>query len=1265
MKTLPTSYAAALAQPQKWPRLWCRFYMVESVAAYQFHADFSAGPVTSAPQTYYDLLSFPTGNTQTVQIEQGQSTIGTFKITALDKDGLMSKYMGNPGAGLTSAVASADTTVSASIAGGLNNAYPPFGTIRVDSEYISYTTVTGSQFSGLTRGACSANRAAHAAPTSVQNAEQIRPNQAVQFFVGDDSVAWAQYASLVTMQVVERSQTQFGVYDIVCQDLQRWLKRYAFLDAAPDTSSATNTLTRQGNPLTLLLQAWTTTSGGGNSSYDLGDGRGVGIPQNWVAITSVEALRDSQFPNDVYTFRFNAPVDVKQWGEDLLKTLNCYPFVTQSGQLSVKRIAASGTAVGSLSMATIIGIPKWTAGDNLIANQLLFMYDYGLSSPGVYGTREMFSSDESVRKYGRKPAFQIEAQGVWTAQSGAAIALNRATRFFERYGDPPPSLQLEAHYSQLVYDIGDVVTVTHSYVPNPKTGQTGLNGAVFEITDLRPVLNPAEGTPRVQFTLLHTGAADMPATPTKQSSKGGGGTGGPAPATPTGLTVTGCSFVAADGTLIGFAVASWTANTEADLSSYLGRGRRQVGNDPYYTFSVPKGLTSLRIDGLATGVGFEGQIAAVDYDQNMSPWSSVATFTVPGSSITAPATVGGLAAVGKTSLIHVTWTANSEKNLLGYRGQRSSTGSFQGEEATIWAGLVTQYDDTTLDFGLNQTFYYRGRAEATDGGVGPYGTIVSATRDTTAPGMPTSFQITTSYAVQTDGALTGTVVASWAAPTDLDLGGYVGRVRDLNAEAGGNAALFQAAYSRRLTVTDNPAISMGDIDFTLAGWFFANSPGNTQGLLAKWDNAPGQEYLIQTGGGLFQFYISNNGTAATPVTANSFGPIPAATWCYVVAWHDSAANLLNIRVNASAINTVAYTLGGRDGTATLVVGAGAGGTSALEGRINAVGIWKRVLTAAEQTSLYNSGKGLLYTDLSTAVKSSLVAWWNLDETSGQRTDNHGSSHLTDVNSVSFTKGVVGIGSGGWIYLNAPRDAQMYRATGVPPGVPYAAQISAVDIWGNQSSYTSVVSFICPGSGGTLAAPTGLTATPGFRSVVLKMTPSTDTRVIGYEGWRATNSAMAANSLSAVVGLITTYVDADLDPALTYYYKTRAIARDGLQSAFSSLVFATPNTVQSGSVADRAILTSNVNTQAITSTRRQAVNFQQSAPFALNSGEAANIVFTHNLGYIPLITPISNDQLVPSHNPIFLASLTNSTFTVGFKALSIVSPTTYTITAYHW
>ena len=71
------------------------------------------------------------------------------------------------------------------------------------------------------------------------------------------------------------------------------------------------------------------------------------------------------------------------------------------------------------------------------------------------------------------------------------------------------------------------------------------------------------------------------------------------------------------------------------------------------------------------------------------------------------------------------------------------------------------------------------------------------------------------------------------------------------------------------------------------------------------------------------------------------------TWYFIVGWHDSVANTVNIQVNNGAVDSVAtggalqaagtaeLRIGGRDDIAPFH----------LDGRVDEVGFWKRVLTA--------------------------------------------------------------------------------------------------------------------------------------------------------------------------------------------------------------------------------------------------------------------------------------------------------------------------------
>ena len=176
----------------------------------------------------------------------------------------------------------------------------------------------------------------------------------------------------------------------------------------------------------------------------------------------------------------------------------------------------------------------------------------------------------------------------------------------------------------------------------------------------------------------------------------------------------------------------------------------------------------------------------------------------------------------------------------------------------------------------------------------------------------------------------------------------------------GDAAQFTRANSEYLSRADNESLSTGDIDFSVAAWVFLDSLATQSPIIGKWSGvAGGLEYVLiyqpPAGGSVFDFFVSSNGTAAASRQATSFGTPVVSTWHYVVAWHDSVNNTLNIQVNDGPVNSTAYTLGVFDSAQELQIGRNTGEYAAA--RIDATGFWKKVLNNNERTYMYNNGAG--------------------------------------------------------------------------------------------------------------------------------------------------------------------------------------------------------------------------------------------------------------------------------------------------------------------
>jgi hypothetical protein len=108
--------------------------------------------------------------------------------------------------------------------------------------------------------------------------------------------------------------------------------------------------------------------------------------------------------------------------------------------------------------------------------------------------------------------------------------------------------------------------------------------------------------------------------------------------------------------------------------------------------------------------------------------------------------------------------------------------------------------------------------------------------------------------------------------------------------------------------------------------------------------------------------------------ANTLGSPSLSTWYFVVCWHNQAAATINICVNDGAVDSAARTAAISDTAAGFIIGAdGFNTTNApVDGRIDEVGFWKRVLSAAEITELYNSGSGRNYAYISAGAAGTLL-----------------------------------------------------------------------------------------------------------------------------------------------------------------------------------------------------------------------------------------------------------------------------------------------------
>lgn len=175
----------------------------------------------------------------------------------------------------------------------------------------------------------------------------------------------------------------------------------------------------------------------------------------------------------------------------------------------------------------------------------------------------------------------------------------------------------------------------------------------------------------------------------------------------------------------------------------------------------------------------------------------------------------------------------------------------------------------------------------------------------------------------------------------------------------GSAAWFIAANSEDLTRSDSADLDLLDEDWSISAWAYLDTTGANRSIVAKYTttgNQRGYALIYSSSASRWQAIVSSNGVNTVTLNANTFGAPSISTWYHLVLIHDSVNNLLRIIVNGTE-DSVSYGTGVFDSTSNFYIGNAGFSGAYHNGKIDEVGIWRKVLSASEITELRNSGSG--------------------------------------------------------------------------------------------------------------------------------------------------------------------------------------------------------------------------------------------------------------------------------------------------------------------
>jgi hypothetical protein len=169
-------------------------------------------------------------------------------------------------------------------------------------------------------------------------------------------------------------------------------------------------------------------------------------------------------------------------------------------------------------------------------------------------------------------------------------------------------------------------------------------------------------------------------------------------------------------------------------------------------------------------------------------------------------------------------------------------------------------------------------------------------------------------------------------------------------------------------IPTNPSVEVGNTDFTFSVWAKLNDKSTNHTFIGKQieDVVKNRDYSLYYDSvfNRMVFQVAGaDGVTLTRAKADGLGSPSTGTWYFMTGGYtyNGGASYIWISTNGGIKDTTSFTDTVHVGAAPFMIGSVLSSTIGWQnGPIDEVGFWKRSLTGAEITTLYNSGAGLSY-----------------------------------------------------------------------------------------------------------------------------------------------------------------------------------------------------------------------------------------------------------------------------------------------------------------
>lgn len=173
------------------------------------------------------------------------------------------------------------------------------------------------------------------------------------------------------------------------------------------------------------------------------------------------------------------------------------------------------------------------------------------------------------------------------------------------------------------------------------------------------------------------------------------------------------------------------------------------------------------------------------------------------------------------------------------------------------------------------------------------------------------------------------------------------------------AADFDDTNSEHFTISDSAFTAYTD-DLTIAAWIEVDDASGYQMVISKWmwgSNEYRLDFNYNGGSPKFEWWWAPSLKVEKSVATMT------GVWYFVVVWRDATGDRIYIQVNDGVASNYYHADISNNLASGSVLYFGRSDGTYYDGRQDSVAIWRRVLSSAERTWLYNSGSGRNYSDI--------------------------------------------------------------------------------------------------------------------------------------------------------------------------------------------------------------------------------------------------------------------------------------------------------------